>query len=60
MNLGDSPVTAARPALHLAIPVDDLAEAEACYGGVLGLPWGRSADAWIDWNFAGHPAGNPL
>jgi uncharacterized protein len=54
MSLGDSLVTAARPAFHLAIPVDDLAKAETFYGGVLGLPRGRSADAWIDWNFAGH------
>ena len=45
---------AARPAFHLAIPVDDLAAADAFYGGVLGLPKGRSADTWIDWNLAGH------
>jgi uncharacterized protein len=43
-----------RPAFHLAVPVDDLAAAEAFYGGVLGLPRGRSADTWIDWNLAGH------
>ena len=54
MSLDDSVGTAARPAFHLAIPVDDLAEAEAFYGGVLGLPRGRSSDTWIDWNFAGH------
>lgn len=39
---------------HLAIPVDDLDRARAFYGGVLGLPEGRSADAWVDWNFHGH------
>ncbi|MEO3745787.1 VOC family protein [Plantactinospora sp. B5E13] len=43
-----------RPAFHLAIPVDDLARARAFYGGVLGLAEGRSADAWVDWNFYGH------
>lgn len=43
-----------RPAFHLAIPVDDLVAAEAFYGGVLGLPKGRSSDTWIDWNLAGH------
>ena len=45
---------AVRPAFHLAIPVDDLAAADAFYGGVLGLPRGRSSDTWIDWNLAGH------
>lgn len=43
-----------RPGFHLAIPVDDLAEARAFYGGVLGLATGRSADTWIDWNFYEH------
>ncbi|MGW5669298.1 VOC family protein [Micromonospora sp. NPDC003776] len=44
----------ARPGFHLAVPVDDLARARAFYGGVLGLAEGRSADAWVDWNFYGH------
>ncbi|MDQ2584990.1 VOC family protein [Saccharothrix yanglingensis] len=43
-----------RPAFHLAIPVDDLDRARAFYGGVLGLAEGRSADAWVDWDFHGH------
>ena len=43
-----------RPAFHLAIPVDDLSRARAFYGGVLGLPEGRSADAWVDWDLHGH------
>src|SRR6185437_7206970 len=52
----DSPVTGStgRPPFHLAVPVDDLAKAEAFYGGVLGLPRGRSASQWIDWNLGGH------
>jgi hypothetical protein len=45
---------AVRPPFHLAIPVNDLAAADAFYGGVLGLPKGRSSDRWIDWNLAGH------
>jgi extradiol dioxygenase family protein len=43
-----------RPGFHLAIPVDDLAKARAFYGDVLKLEEGRSADAWVDWNFYGH------
>ncbi|MFF5081755.1 VOC family protein [Actinoplanes sp. NPDC000266] len=43
-----------RPAVHLAIPVDDLAAARAFYGTVLGLPEGRSSDHWVDWNLHGH------
>ena len=39
---------------HLAFPVRDLAEARAFYGGLMGLPEGRSADAWIDFNLYGH------
>jgi len=39
---------------HLAIPVDDLAKAEAFYGGVIGCARGRCADGWIDFNFFGH------
>jgi extradiol dioxygenase family protein len=43
-----------RPCFHLAIPVDDIAEARAFYGGVLGLAEGRSASSWVDWDFYGH------
>ncbi|MFD8755109.1 VOC family protein [Kitasatospora sp. NPDC059577] len=43
-----------RPAFHLAVPVDDLARARAFYGGVLGLPQGRSTDGWVDWDLHGH------
>lgn len=46
--------TTARPGFHLAIGVDDLDRARAFYGEVLGLPQGRSADTWVDWNFHGH------
>jgi len=43
-----------RPPFHLAVPVDDLDTARRFYGGVLGLPEGRSAQHWIDWDFYGH------
>lgn len=44
----------AKPSFHLAIPVDDLAEARTFYGETLGLEEGRSAEKWVDWNFYGH------
>ena len=43
-----------RPRFHLAIPVRNLEETAAFYGGILGCPRGRSADTWIDWNVFGH------
>lgn len=39
---------------HIAFPVDDLAAARHFYGSVLGLPEGRSAEQWIDFNLFGH------
>ncbi len=39
---------------HLAIPVDDLAAAEAFYSGLLGCAQGRRSDRWIDFDFFGH------
>jgi len=42
------------PAFHLALPVRDLGEARAFYGGLLGCPEGRSAERWIDFDFFGH------
>lgn len=39
---------------HLAFPVDDLAQARAFYGGLLGCPEGRSSPDWIDFDFYGH------
>lgn len=39
---------------HLAIPVDDLRQAEAFYGDLIGCPRGRRSDQWIDFNFHGH------
>jgi extradiol dioxygenase family protein len=39
---------------HLAIPVDDLITAAACYEGVLGCCRGRESAKWIDLNFFGH------
>lgn len=50
MTALDSPI----PRFHLAVPVDDLDAARHFYGTVLGLPQGRSADAWVDWNLHGH------
>ena len=39
---------------HLAIPVDDLADARAFYGGLFGCVEGRSSDDWVDFDFFGH------
>ena len=39
---------------HLAIPVTDLDQAKAFYGGLLGCDKGRWSEQWIDWNFFGH------
>jgi extradiol dioxygenase family protein len=50
MRTSESP----RPRFHLAIAVDDLDAARAFYGDLLGLPQGRSAESWIDWNLFGH------
>ncbi len=44
----------ARPAFHLAFPVDDLAAARRFYVDVLGCGVGRSSDHWIDFDLAGH------
>ena len=50
MTTLDSPI----PRFHLAVPVDDLTAARRFYGGLLGLPEGRSSDTWVDWNLHGH------
>ena len=47
------PASALRP-FHIAFPVDDLAAARHFYGSVLGLPEGRSAEHWIDFDLFGH------
>ncbi|MCO8165937.1 VOC family protein [Pseudomonas sp. LJDD11] len=39
---------------HLAIPVYDLPAARAFYGETFGLPEGRSAATWVDFDFYGH------
>jgi extradiol dioxygenase family protein len=39
---------------HLAFPVDDIAQARAFYGDLLGCPEGRSSSEWVDFNFYGH------
>ena len=50
MSVLDSPI----PRFHLAMPVDDLDATRHFYGELLGLPQGRSADTWVDWNLDGH------
>lgn len=47
------PASALRP-FHIAFPVDDLQAARHFYGTVLGLPEGRSAEHWIDFDLFGH------
>lgn len=42
------------PRFHLAFPVDNLTEARAFYGGLLGCREGRSAAEWVDFDFYGH------
>jgi extradiol dioxygenase family protein len=44
----------AMPLFHLAFPVHDIAAARRFYGDLLGCPEGRSADAWVDFDFYGH------
>jgi len=39
---------------HLAVPVNDLKEAEKFYFETLGFEKGRSSDHWVDFNFYGH------
>lgn len=39
---------------HLAIPVHDLDEARAFYGGLLGCRQGRSDATWVDFDLYGH------
>ena len=46
-------MSALRP-FHIAFPVDDLKAARHFYGTVLGLPEGRSAEHWIDFDLFGH------
>lgn len=46
-------IAALRP-FHLAIPVGDLAQSRAFYGGLLRCPEGRSAPEWVDFDLFGH------
>lgn len=39
---------------HIAVAVRDIAEAREFYGTKLGLPEGRSAKDWVDFNMFGH------
>jgi extradiol dioxygenase family protein len=53
---GSAPPQAATAAIrpfHLAVPVRDVDEARAFYGGLLGFPEGRSAATWVDFNAYG-------
>lgn len=43
-----------RPPFHLAIPVHDLEAARGFYGELLSCPEGRSDEAWVDFDLAGH------
>ncbi|MGH6888492.1 MAG: VOC family protein [Rhizomicrobium sp.] len=43
-----------RPRFHLAFPVEDLTQARAFYGDLLGCREGRSAKDWVDFDFFGH------
>lgn len=42
------------PPFHLALPVHDLQQARAFYGGLLGCSEGRSSAQWVDFDFYGH------
>jgi len=46
-------MSALRP-FHLALPVNDLAQARSFYGDLLGCSEGRSASQWVDFDFFGH------
>lgn len=39
---------------HVAVQVRDIAEARQFYGETLGLPEGRSAESWVDFDLFGH------
>jgi extradiol dioxygenase family protein len=39
---------------HIAFPVHDIDAARGFYGGLMGLPEGRSAPTWIDFDLFGH------
>ncbi len=39
---------------HIAFPVHDIAAARAFYGGLMGLPEGRSDETWVDFDLYGH------
>ena len=47
-------MTSSMPPFHLAFPVKDLASTRRFYGEILGLPEGRSAERWIDFDLFGH------
>lgn len=53
MSIQQQAAAELRP-FHIAFPVDDLVAARHFYGTVLGLPEGRSAEHWIDFDLFGH------
>ncbi|WP_417749424.1 VOC family protein [Rosistilla oblonga] len=52
--LSDAASPAPLSPFHLAVQVNDLAEARKFYGELLGCSEGRSASTWVDFNFFGH------
>ncbi len=52
--MASSPLASTLRPFHIAFPVDDLQVARHFYGTVLGLPEGRSAEHWIDFDLFGH------
>ncbi|RYX97039.1 MAG: glyoxalase [Comamonadaceae bacterium] len=54
--LAATPDVTAAPLIpfHLSMPVKSLQTARHFYGGLLGCPEGRSAEARVDFNFFGH------
>ena len=47
-------MTQALTPFHIAFPVHDIDAARRFYGGLMGLPEGRSAPTWIDYDLFGH------
>ena len=48
-----APIPSPGATFHLAIPVRDVEEARAFYGGTLGFPKGRESKTWTDYDVFG-------